>query len=122
MDEWDKVFIKLDSQRLDWTDRAEKAEKRLEVAEVEVAQSKSQIKNLHKFYEDIVEILRSKLREKAIDVDKSRSDLEVSKAETASAKKELEQLRAVQKDLSALFQKGNDMLQGRRKQVIDREK
>jgi chromosome segregation ATPase len=63
-----------------------------------------------------------RLKVAEVEVDSLRSKLREEEAETASAKKELEELRAVQKDLSALFQKGNYMLQGKRKQVIDREK
>jgi chromosome segregation ATPase len=63
-----------------------------------------------------------RLKVAEVEVDSLRSKLREEEAETASAKKELEELRAVQKDLSALFQKGNYIIQGKRKQVIDREK
>jgi hypothetical protein len=146
----EKVFSGLQSQLDYWVDIAKKAEERLEIAEKEVAESKAINKNLETKcgylirelklaekevaeskainrnleakYEYFVGELESKLRDLAKDADTMRRDREVSKEETATVKKELEKLRAVQNDLSVLFQKGNDLLQVKREVVIDREK
>jgi hypothetical protein len=109
--EEDEVVTKLRSKMNHWVERAEKAEGQY-----------AKYEHLYDEYYRMFRGLQATVDFHRRNTEKLQSNLETSKAETASAKKELEQLRAVQKDLSALFQKGNDMLQGRRKQVIDREK
>jgi chromosome segregation ATPase len=109
--EEDEVVTKLRSKMNHLVERAEKAEGQY-----------AQYKHLYDEYYRMFRGLQATVDIHRRNTEKLQSNLETSKAETASAKKELEQLRAVQKDLSALFQKGNDMLQGKRKQVIDREK
>jgi hypothetical protein len=118
----EEVVRDLQSQLAYWVTIVKKTEERLEVAEKEVAQSKTFKKNLEAEYRFLVRGLENGLRDLTEDADAMRSDLETSKAETATFKQELEKLRAVQHELSVLFQKGNDLLQVKRKVVIDREK
>jgi chromosome segregation ATPase len=69
-----------------WKIKTARAKNELEVAERELAESKTINKNLKTFYKDIVEELGSKLRDQSEDADTMRSDLETSKAETAILK------------------------------------
>ncbi len=103
-----KINKEVVRQRDYCADIAEKADKRLDVSELHVADLKEKYGYLQREFD-------GKQRELA-------RALQVSKEETATLKKELEKLLGVQHELNVLFQKGNDFQRVRKRHVIDREK